>query len=130
MLDPRSHARGLLKKAGEDLLAADLILDNDGPFSAVCFHAQQAAEKSIKAVLALRDVQYPRRHDLSELLTLAVGIFPDLKDFQDALDNMAPFAVEVRYDPEFDPEREQAIEALRTAHEVFARISTFVDAEV
>lgn len=79
MPNPRNHARGLLKKAAEDLKAADLIIDNDGPISMVCFHAQQAAE--------------------------------------------------VRYDPEFDPETEQAVEALNTAHEMFALVSAFVNAE-
>ena len=60
MPTPHDHAQSLLKKASEDLTTADLIVGNDGPVSTACFHAQQAAEKSIKAVLAMRDVEYPR----------------------------------------------------------------------
>ena len=36
----------------------------------LCFHAQQAAEKSIKAVLASRDVVPPKTHDIKRLLIL------------------------------------------------------------
>jgi len=36
----------------------------------LCFNAQQPAEKAIKAVLILRDVQFPYVHDLADLLTL------------------------------------------------------------
>jgi HEPN domain-containing protein len=37
----------------------------------LCFDAQQAAEKAIKAVLIKQDVKFPYIHDLAELLTLA-----------------------------------------------------------
>ena len=37
----------------------------------LCFDAQQAAEKAIKAVLIKQDVKFPYVHDLAELLTLA-----------------------------------------------------------
>ena len=34
----------------------------------VCFHAQQAVEKALKAVLASRDVVFPFTHDLDGLI--------------------------------------------------------------
>ncbi len=36
----------------------------------LCFHAQQAAEKAIKAVLLGRDVRFPYTHDIAALLKL------------------------------------------------------------
>jgi hypothetical protein len=36
----------------------------------LCFHAQQAAEKSIKAVLIDRGVSFPRTHNIRTLLEL------------------------------------------------------------
>ncbi|MBS3737235.1 HEPN domain-containing protein [Candidatus Bipolaricaulota bacterium] len=36
----------------------------------LCFEAQQAAEKAAKALLIDRGLDYPRTHDLAELLTL------------------------------------------------------------
>lgn len=36
----------------------------------VCFDAQQAAEKAIKAVMILRDIEFPYVHDLDRLLSV------------------------------------------------------------
>jgi HEPN domain-containing protein len=36
----------------------------------LCFDAQQAAEKALKAVLVEQGIQFPRVHDLASLLTL------------------------------------------------------------
>lgn len=41
-----------LARADEDLRSAELLLQKDGPPNAICFHAQQAAEKLLKGFLA------------------------------------------------------------------------------
>ena len=48
-------------------------IDNTN-YDAVCFHAQQCAEKYLKAFLQESNVSFPRTHDLAELLTLALTI--------------------------------------------------------
>ena len=68
MNDKASHARQWLAKADSDLMASQRLLDGDGPFDAVCFHAQQAAEKALKAWLAVADAPIPRTHNLEDLL--------------------------------------------------------------
>lgn len=40
------------------------------PYELLCFHAQQAAEKAIKAVLLAAGVKFPRTHNLVRLLDL------------------------------------------------------------
>jgi len=70
MKGPLEHARGLLEKAAHDLIAAKATIATGKALDTVCFHAQQAAEKSLKALLALEDVVYPWRHDLGELVAL------------------------------------------------------------
>ncbi len=73
----------LLRKAASDLLAARaLARDTDQQDDVVGFHAQQAVEKSLKAVLAVRGFEIPRTHDL-DLLTRLVARDPD--DLADAL---------------------------------------------
>ncbi|MFZ4539651.1 HEPN domain-containing protein [Propionivibrio sp.] len=65
------HARGLLVMARKDFDALRGMVDN--PLFAeeiFGFHAQQAIEKSLKAWLAARSLDFPLTHDLSRLLDL------------------------------------------------------------
>lgn len=54
--------------AGHRLLSTD----ESRVLPAVCFHAQQCAEKYIKALLVMRSIHFPKTHDLLEL----VGLLP------------------------------------------------------
>lgn len=73
MSDPEAIAelRRWLRYAWEDLKAASLIAQtpNAAPRHA-CLHAQQSAEKAIKAIFVYLQVDFPFRHDLELLLTL------------------------------------------------------------
>jgi len=64
-------ARVLLGKAAGDLAAVRVLaVDSAQADHVVGFHAQQAVEKSIKAVLASRELEIPLTHDLGYLLAL------------------------------------------------------------
>ncbi len=63
----------------------------------MCFHAQQAAEKAIKALLILHGVQFPYIHDLAKLLTLLEKATGDLTDSIRQAERLTRFAVETRY---------------------------------
>jgi len=127
MKGPYDHALALLKKAANDLVAAKATLATGKALDTVCFHAQQAVEKSLKAILALHDVKYPWRHDLGELLELVRPFAPEVVPFEDRIISMAPFAVEIRYDEEFEPSIDEANEALQTALEVYKLINVIVE---
>jgi hypothetical protein len=58
MKHPRDQAEALLRKAANDLIAADLTLATQRAPDTVCFHTQQATEKGLKAILALHDISY------------------------------------------------------------------------
>ena len=58
-------------RAEDDLRFAKLGLDHQY-YSQVCFLAQQAAEKSLKALLIARKGAYPRLHNLVGLMTANV----------------------------------------------------------
>jgi HEPN domain-containing protein len=65
------EARRWLRYAVEDLRAAESSLSFDGVQPRhVCWLAQQAAEKALKAVLIFEQLDYPRRHDLDLLFVL------------------------------------------------------------
>ncbi len=64
--------REWLAKADNDLKAAahTLTLGKDCPTDTVGFHAQQCAEKHIKALLILRATAFPKTHDIQVLRSL------------------------------------------------------------
>ena len=126
MNGPREHALGLLEKAAHDLIAAQATLATGRALDTVCFHAQQAAEKSLKAALALGDVVFPWTHDIAELVVLAKPHCPALAELENALASLSPYAVQVRYVNAMDPGIEEARQALETAKRVHALVEQFV----
>lgn len=129
MKTPLDHAQALLQKAANDLVAARATLATGEALDTVCFHAQQAVEKSLKALLALHDVEYPWRHDLGELLELVKPLAPDIVPYEDQIIGMTPFAVQIRYDAEFETTPEKADGAVSTAAEIYSVISSIVEAK-
>lgn len=120
MNGPRDHALGLLAKAANDLVAANATIATGQALDTVCFHAQQTAEKSLKALLAVKDVEYPWRHDLGELLALVVRHFPGIAELEDDILTLSPYAVEVRYGDMIAPDIDEARAALDIASRVHA----------
>ena len=104
MPEPRDVAAGLLESAREDAATARLIADAEVPDRIVGFHAQQAVEMFLKAVLASRGVSYERTHDIERLTSLASNGGLVLPADSDELAHLTPWAVERRYGDPFDPE--------------------------
>ena len=106
-----STAQSWLAKANDDLAIADLVLNSEiGVEWAACFHAQQGAEKAVKAVLVHLGIDFPKSHRLD----LLAGLLPESHDAGfdvAALTDLAPWAVAGRY-PE-DVENPTEIEARR-----------------
>ncbi len=91
-------ARLLLNKAKEDEQTIALIKSANGPWGVGCFHCQQAAEKRLKALLAMFADNFPKTHDISHLLSLAEAYCPALKELPDEVMLLGDYAVSVRYD--------------------------------
>ena len=88
-----------LRLADRDIKVFDILVDeSEAHLSIVLFHAQQALEKSLKAVLFSRQIEFRRTHDLTELTQLLRqgGIETPVAD--DILERLNPFAVTFRYD--------------------------------
>lgn len=62
-----------------------------------CFHAQQAAEKALKAVLLFKKIDFPLVHDIEELLELAKQNGLVLSREVNDAGALTPYAVEARY---------------------------------
>ena len=94
----KEQAALLLQKARQDItVILKLQADTDIAPEMLGFHAQQAAEKLLKAVLAGRRISFPYTHRISELIDLlhdhSLSIPPELEDVR----FLTPFAVEYRY---------------------------------
>ena len=109
--------------AEEDFSAGKTLLNLKKPLlAAVCFHAQQCAEKYLKALLILKDVDFPKTHDLPTLNTLCHqnGILTGFDPQQ--LADLTKKAVQARY-PGSQPTLQETKEAIEIAKSVrrFAR---------
>jgi len=88
--------RDWLRHARSDLALARMSKTKSILYQHLCFHAQQAAEKALKAVLVANRVRFPKTHDLAFLLDLlpsSVTIPPPLLD----LPILNQYAVQHRY---------------------------------
>lgn len=95
-------ARALLDRARDDAEAVRATLDVERVTAAVVgFHAQQAVEKSLKAVLASIDVEFPFTHDVEGLIELCVSSGCDVPALLvDSGGLLTPYAVRHRYGAE------------------------------
>ena len=63
----------------------------------LCFHAQQAVEKALKAVLVSRGIDFPLTHDLENLLEILRESGAEVPEQLDEIGELTPYAVETRY---------------------------------
>lgn len=98
-------------KAASDLKAARALAGDRGQDDDVVgFHAQQAAEKALKAVVAIRGLEIPRSHDIALLIRLLESSERDLPTEIREADWLNPWAVTMRYDEtSAELDREQAL---------------------
>ncbi len=97
MSDERDPLAWVAKAEG-DLRMARLALRGKDPItSGACFHAQQCAEKYLKAMLVARARSFPKTHDLIELMRLCekAGILVPIPE--DPLDKLSDWAATARY---------------------------------
>jgi HEPN domain-containing protein len=81
----------------------------------LCFHAQQAVEKSLKAVLLAKQVEFPKTHNLKVLLDLIPPTVPPPPE-ADCTAALSDYAVSSRYPGEYEPVSEEEYqEAVRLA---------------
>ena len=93
------QARLLQRKASQDLAVLDKLLDDPViDDETLGYHAQQAAEKLIKALLALHGHDYPRSHNIGLLLDLLANHGIPLPEQFEALQSLTPFGTVFRYD--------------------------------
>jgi HEPN domain-containing protein len=97
-MTPLDLAASLLMKARDDLRALRVLAQHaEVSDEVVGFHAQQAVEKAVKAVLTAAGVRAGRTHDLGRLIRLVRDAGTDVPEWIEGTFVFEPFAVTWRY---------------------------------
>lgn len=92
------EAQEWLSRAERDLRAARNELNAVPPLPEMtAYHAQQAAEKALKAFLTLSSTPFRHTHDLVELQAQCEAIDPGFVRFLEAVQTLNPYATQFRY---------------------------------
>ncbi len=111
--------RRWLRKAEHDRIAAEAALGLVPPITDIAaFHCQQAIEKTLKAYLFWRGVEFERTHDLRELITYCADQDSAFGDFMSKVAPLTHYAVRYRYPGPADPTVDEVRQALEVASEV------------
>lgn len=94
-----------------------------GSWDTVCFHAQQVAEKVLKAFLVYHGRDLLKTHDLIALLTQCLNIDRTLSNFEADCRKLTSYGVAARYpDDLFEPDEADARELVSAARRLRTRI--------
>lgn len=102
--DPRewlNRARSNLAQAEQGIEIPDVYLED------LCFNAQQAAEKALKAVLIEHELEFPYVHDLVKLMETLLQGGHDVPDKVREAACISQYAVAARYPGSLDPSHDK-----------------------
>ena len=97
-------AQEWIGKAENDLTNAvnTLKMGKRGPTDTVCFHAQQCVEKYLKATLVWKGIDFPKTHNISELMALIpAGVCLPIENKEQ--DRLTEYATVTRYPGAYEP---------------------------
>lgn len=112
MADQGRMVKDWFQNAARDLKTAKLLLaqNNEDFWGANVFHAQQAAEKSIKGFLAKNKIRFTKTHNMEILVSLVAKADPQLSKYLEPTKALTLYAVAYRY-----PEETELPESLTQA---------------
>ena len=106
--DQNDYLKNWIFRANEDIAVIENLFKSEPDLfaSPICYHAQQAVEKFLKAYLVFHNIDFPRTHDLDFLLIECKKINPLVFDIE--LDSLTDFGVSIRYPDDFYlPDKEE-----------------------
>ncbi|MDE3000128.1 MAG: HEPN domain-containing protein [Gemmatimonadota bacterium] len=114
---PADDPREWMNRARSNLAMAKNRIP-DAYLEDLCFHAQQAAEKAIKAVMIKRGIDFPYVHDLARLLSVLKESDETIPDFVGQARKLTRFATATRYPVDQTVTEQQFQEATSLAEAV------------
>ena len=110
-----------LQIAYDDYDSAQYLFDKKHrkPLEIICYHCQQAVEKSLKAFLCAKGIDVPKTHDCGLLCQHCAELDTAFSTFQAACDGITVYATHTRYPIRIDIEEHHAKQALAQALDVY-----------
>ena len=118
-----------IKQVSYDLRTAEDYLDNNEDYAKrnVCYHSQQAIEKSLKAYIIASNKDFPDSHNLEQLQKQCEDLdnsFAEIKPLN--LRKLSGFASDARY-PQLEPERKKiTLDDAKEAYNSAVKVNNFV----
>ncbi len=120
--DQLEGVRRFVTMAWADYISA---MASSVPYS-ICFHAQQEAEKMVKALLYYYGIDPPRTHNLEDLLRLCKEHDSSLSELINVVKTLRPYGVEIRY----EASKERADRECPTVWEARAKIVSVITSKL
>ena len=117
-----------LFKAENDLKSAKKLMEGETaiPDTAI-YHAQQCAEKALKAYLSFKLQPVQRTHDVEFLVELCSGINENFSGLLDHARTLSPYSAAFRYpDIIMEPDKEDVFDAIEKASEVLSFVKRMI----
>lgn len=118
-----------LDRAGEDILCAKLLLENDNCYNGAAFHCQQTIEKALKAYILIRSDVLVDGHNLAWLCKRAMKYDKSFSAWLGGSASLNRCYIETRYpaDIPVDLEYHQVLGYYRMAREMYLFICSEMD---
>ena len=107
-----------LSKQNLDVAKNSAITMHPMPVESICNNCQQSAEKDLKGFLFHNNVDFPKIHDLSELVAMCIEIDSEFIKFTKQCRYLNNFGVLPKYPNELQLTEEDANIAIRFAEEI------------
>ena len=130
MKENKDVAKGWMLKAESDIETLTTMMERGKALDTACFHAQQAAAKYLKAFLSFNGVISPKTHDIEELLDLCATIDKRFSDLVEETIFLTDYAVELRYDFEFWPEKDDVEAAYKATNKIKQLVLSILPEEI
>ncbi len=132
-MTPREYlvldTREWLDRARADIQACELLISGELPAESL-FHAQQCAEKAVKALLTWHQIRFSKTHELDVLAQLTLPILSTPISQLETAGSLTQYAWRFRYPgAPYSPQREEAEEARRMASGLLEAISGQLELE-
>ena len=112
----KEYEKWFKKAEGDLMIIQNIIRLKDAPYDLCCFHAQQAAEKYLKAYLVVRNTAFPKTHDLVQLIQICLSFNNSFNDILKISYRLSEYGTTPRYpDGVDDIELEESKQAYQNA---------------